>query len=332
MNLLYFNVIEENSEIGAEVFLNKSLLNKGVKTFNIDYRKNRLKLVDKILQLDNIDVLFLQRGDYFPLSVIKAFNIPKVFYFSELVSRRNDADHLFKNNIFDLYLVRSNKCKEILMKKDGLPESKIKVFLSSFTSKRYKPLNIKKEIDILFLGYLTPRRRKCLSELRELGNDIRIISSYGREANELINKSKIVINIHSGKHSDTETRVFETLGAKGFLITEKLGDENPFKHGEHLVECNDIKDMNEKIKYYLQNEKEREIISEKGCFEAEKNHTYDSRAKELIEMIKCIDVKNKSSNIFDHEALIKYKKKEDFLSRMGNNYLIKRLLLPLSRR
>ena len=85
MKILYFNVIEENSGWGAEYFLNNSFNNIGVKTINIDYRKNKKCLIKKTLGIEeDFDLMFLQRGDYFKLDIIKSINKPKIFYYSEI--------------------------------------------------------------------------------------------------------------------------------------------------------------------------------------------------------------------------------------------------------
>ena len=67
-----------------------------------------------------------------------------------------------------------------------------------------------------------------------------------------INRSKIVLNIHSEEHLDLETRVFEVLGCGSLLISEKLDSINPF-NSQELIECKSIPEICDKINYYLKN-------------------------------------------------------------------------------
>ena len=60
-----------------------------------------------------------------------------------------------------------------------------------------------------------------------------------------------------------------------------LSKENPFIAGKHYIEVNDLKMMKNKIKYYLENQTEREEIALNGYHEATNKHTYYIRAKEF---------------------------------------------------
>ena len=112
LDILYINVIEQNKGWGAETFINKSIISLGNSVTNIDYRKNRQFLATELLKIKNVDILFLQRGDRFPLHLLKLCNRPKFFWATELVSRNRDQDPLLKSKIFNHIFVRSNKCKK----------------------------------------------------------------------------------------------------------------------------------------------------------------------------------------------------------------------------
>ena len=104
MKILYINVIEQNADWGAETFLNKGIESLGHVTTNLDYRKHRRSLAIKLNKISDFDVLFLQRGDRFPLHLLKICNRPKFFWATELVSRNRDQDILLKSK------VASSKC------------------------------------------------------------------------------------------------------------------------------------------------------------------------------------------------------------------------------
>jgi len=279
LKILYCNSIESNTGWGEEFFRAPALNLLDVETFNIDYRKNRYNLSKKIIENRDFDLFFLQKGDYFPLEIVKSIQRPKILYYTDLVQRFSSSDHLFKSKLFDLYLVRGESCRKIIIKRGWTEKQKVKIHLSGFEPQVYRNLNYKKEIDVLFVGTLTDRRRKILSEIHDHFK-VKVVTVFGHEACRYYNRARIIVNIHAEEFIDTEIRVYEVLGSGGFLITEKLGDENPFTDNE-LVQSYSTEDMINKIGKYLKSSKERKEISSNGYRAAHNNHTYHHRAIEL---------------------------------------------------
>jgi glycosyltransferase involved in cell wall biosynthesis len=141
--------------------------------------------------------------------------------------------------------------------------------------------DIQKDIDVLFIGSMTPRRAEVLQALSD--KNILITKSFGPEMVRLINRAKIVLNIHAEDAVDTETRVYEVLGCGTFLLSEQLSMENPFDSGE-LVLFKSIAELKELLNYFLTHEDEREAIAEKGHEEALRSHTYKHRAMQIIDI------------------------------------------------
>ena len=281
MKILYINVIEQNAGWGAENFINDGFNALKHDVVNLDFRKNRNQLAPKLKNINDIDILFLQRGDRFPLYLLNACNIPKFFWATELVSRNRDQDRLLKSNIFNHVFVHSNKCKQQIIEKKWLPEENITVILNGFDPSLHKKLNLEKDIDLLFIGSTLPRREKIFNELRKKYN-LKVYSAFGEEMVRLFNRAKIVLNIHAEEFLDTETRIFEALGCGAFVISEKLSSENPFISGEHYIEVSNLKTMDEKIDFFLNHESERKKIALEGHKEALKKHTYIVRAEQFI--------------------------------------------------
>jgi hypothetical protein len=284
MRIVYIAAHQFNMGWGAECFMNDALISAGCETRTLDYRFHRHRISNELLKLQDLDIFFLQRGDNFPLPIIKAIQRPRIFYFSELVSRRHDADHLFQSNLFDYYFVRGTKCKQELVKRGWLSEDKIGVHLSAFDPSTYCPKQSVHDIDVLFVGLLTPRRERILNKLSSQFKVV-VRVAFGEEAARLYNRAKIVLNIHAEEFADTETRIYEVLGTKAFLISERLTEENPFQSGKHLIEANDLGDITAKVLYYLSHEAERKQIAEQGYHEAVAKHTYRARASELIKIM-----------------------------------------------
>lgn len=305
MKILYSNVIEKNKNWGAEFFLNKAFLALGEKTHNIDYRKYRKVLLYKVINAPLCDIFFLQRGDFFPLGIINSIKIPKVFWASELVRRNRDQDQNFRFGNFDHVFVRGKEDLEIITNYGWVSSENCSILLSAFDQDVFFPIQIEKDIDILFVGVMTPRRIEIIDSLNKM-LDITVVNVYGEEFNKYINRSKIILNIHSENYLDTETRVFEVLGAGGFLLTEKLSPENPFLSDE-LAQFDGLSDLIEKLTFYIKNPEKRSVIASNGYRHAINKHTYHHRAIEILEIFNRLipEVKN-DTNISFAKLFINY--------------------------
>ncbi len=114
------------------------------------------------------------------------------------------------------------------------------------------------------------------------------------EAVKIYNYSKININLHSSMwHWDINPngdflnpRVYEILACGGFqLVDRRKYMEGIFEDGKDLVVFDTVDDLRKKIKYYLANEEERLSIAAHGRKTVVKNHTYERRIREMMNII-----------------------------------------------
>jgi glycosyltransferase involved in cell wall biosynthesis len=281
MDILYASVIEANAPWGAEIFINNAIRRLGHTTFTIDYRVNRHALLNKLSPVNDFDVFLLQRGDYFPVELVRSIKRSRFFYFSELFAVRRDADKLFSEDVFDHYFVRGDACRNELVQLGWVPDHKISVLLSAVDPATYFPQNIHKDIDVLFVGSMTARRKKVFDQLSQQFS-VYTTSAFAHQANELYNRAKIILNIHANQYLDTETRIFEVLATKSFLLTEQLASESPFVSGTHLVELEALDDFAAHVQYFLEHEEERQTIAQRGYEAIIAEHTYDARVQQLL--------------------------------------------------
>ncbi len=74
-----------------------------------------------------------------------------------------------------------------------------------------------KDVDVLFYGCLNPRRNKVLRDIHERGHRVKILNGvYGRERDEWIARSKLVLN-----HHFYETQIFEIVRTF-YLLTNAI--------------------------------------------------------------------------------------------------------------
>lgn len=285
LRILYANVIEQHAGWGAEWFVNRGLERLGHKTQCIDYRQHRQMLAAKIAEATEYDVFFLQRGDGFPIDLVRSLHAPRVFWPSELLARCHDQDPLLASGLFQHVFFHSECCRQEAQKKGWLDGATSSVLLNGFDEAVHKPdPQAAKSIDVLFAGSLTPRRREWLAKL-ERQFRITVASAYGDELVRLMNQSKIVLNIHAEEWPDVETRVFETVGCGAFLLSERLSSENPFT-GEHLVEYDSPDEACQLVERFLKSDDERQGIAARGHTEAVARHTYTHRAREIVQAMR----------------------------------------------
>ena len=147
----------------------------------------------------------------------------------------------------------------------------------------HRPMNIAEKYDLAFIGTITPQRAKVIKEIRKRLKNIRFFvgRAWQHDMVKVYNESKIVLNI--SRLSEINWRIFEVLGCKRFLLTNRSQEvEELFHDKEHLVMYDDIESLILNVKEYLQNPEERNIIASQGYEEAAKKHTIFHRAKEVL--------------------------------------------------
>ena len=129
------------------------------------------------------------------------------------------------------------------------------------------------------------------------GNDrpeIHYLDKFGIKKDLFVLGDDMVKSINSYKihfnkniRDDINYRTFETCGCRTFLLTSYTPNlEKLFKIGEELVTYNSLSEIDEIIKYYLDNENKRIEIENAGYERVKKDHTYFERSKLLIQIIK----------------------------------------------
>jgi len=138
----------------------------------------------------------------------------------------------------------------------------------------YHPLDGEQELGASFLGSPRyPERQKYLTHLVTNGVPVHIGGGQREEGlsperyAQLMRHSKISLNFPEGPdgYDQCKGRVWEILASKSLLLERKNECiKNYLKPGVHYVEFENEQDLVEKINYYLDNDKEREYIANKG--------------------------------------------------------------------
>ncbi|CAN4275587.1 hypothetical protein MCERHM32_01545 [Methylophilaceae bacterium] len=168
-------------------------------------------------------------------------------------------------------------------KKQGITDIK-------FLSIGYHPklTRIKKsenqDIDILFYGSTNDRRLKVLNKLKSYGHNVAIIfGAYGEKRDNLISRSKIVLNLHRYDFKIFEVvRVFYLMSNSKAIVAEMSPDTdiNPIYMGGFYSTDYDL--IAESCNELLQNSFMREALEREGL-QLIKNYPQSQLTKLVLE-------------------------------------------------
>ncbi len=148
-----------------------------------------------------------------------------------------------------------------------------------------KSSDVKKH-DVGFVGSIAgnPRREFLLNKLK--GKlPFYYERSFWKDMAKAFSESKIIFN--SSIRNDLNMRVFEGLCSGSFLLTDlpkNSGQEELFVDGEDFAVYDD-KFIVEKAEFYLENDKLREAIAERGRAMVLNAHKYEDRVNDLFDVV-----------------------------------------------
>jgi len=112
-------------------------------------------------------------------------------------------------------------------------------------------------------------------------------AEHFKEVPRIYKASKINLNLtRLYVESGLPMRVFDTLAAGGFLLTNQKSDLDVlFKPGKDLVVFNNKAEMLEAVEYYLNKKEEREAIASRGFETVQRKHTFIHRMQEVVNLV-----------------------------------------------
>jgi glycosyltransferase involved in cell wall biosynthesis len=168
------------------------------------------------------------------------------------------------------------------VEEDWAPADKIGVMTGGFDADLFKPMNLPRENDLLFIGTMSDRREKVANELIRSGYNVTIKKRlYGEDYVREMNRAKLIINVHMTENLDCETRLYESMATGTPILTEKLSDECEIfdiDQDKGMKVFDDVDHLKRLIDFYLENGEERERLGMLGYDEAINKHTWSHRA------------------------------------------------------
>jgi glycosyltransferase involved in cell wall biosynthesis len=136
-------------------------------------------------------------------------------------------------------------------------------------------------------GPLHPWRRAVLAQVLKAGLPLEVLRGTLAQTADIYADSRVTLN--ASLNGDLNLRVFEALGAGGFLLTDALSESSGlpllFEAGKHLDVWRSPEELIEKIRHYLAHPAEAARIRAAGRDEVLKNHHPDVKKRELFDLV-----------------------------------------------
>jgi spore maturation protein CgeB len=266
------------------------------------------------------DLIIITQGHYTlkeTIKNIKSLKIPIVLWIID--APINFSNILDSAHYYDFIFCGGTEAIEIL-EKHGIKKLEWLPFACSpdlhFPDKSIEIQNSSITKDIVFVGSHYPSREHIFESLNlgkysfgiwgsgwdkvssssPLKKSIQKTHTKPDEWIKIYSQSKIVLVTHYAENNgvlcyQASPKIYEALACGTFLICDNQKDiRTLFKDGKHLVIFSDIKDLNEKIIYYLAHQHERKIIAKKGRQEALDKHTYLHRINQILDALHSIGI------------------------------------------
>ena len=155
----------------------------------------------------------------------------------------------------------------------------------------HKKLNVKKSMDVSFIGTAYPERRRIIRQIKDVdlfgdfwyGFRNAHKSVHGEDFIETINRSSINLNLQAKISVDADAptmRTFELAGCGAFQISDYM--ESMKKYFPMLPTFKTITELKELINYYKNNTDDRNTIGEKSMALCYKFFKYTDAARMII--------------------------------------------------
>ena len=271
---------DSTNKYGMEHFVKKAFISLGYEVICSDYRiMSKEEVSTRIKYVSGVDFLLCIKGERVNPEDVFLCRVPKVLWLQDSIQANQEANFIIQTKapLFDIVY--------------GFAKAEIPFYKQFNKNSYYLPLaaevdthgeiNIEKTINVGFIGNLNNNRINMINFLLDKGVPIQF--SYSKDKyNEIISSTKINLNIGITE-AGYQQRIYEILCMGGFLLTNKVKDEDLFIDKEHLVYYESFDHLANLCYYYNIHRSEAKEIANKGQQEILEKHTYIHRAQLIVE-------------------------------------------------
>lgn len=169
---------------------------------------------------------------------------------------------------------------------DGLGGKAIKSQWAA-SPKYVKIPDLKRDVEVSFVGQPHGDRRKIIGRLQEAGIRIEFYGSGWAQRLSfddmvrMFNRTKVNLNLSNSCNSTCKQikgRNFEVPACGGFLLSEKAENLNEYyEYGKEIGVYENVDELIAKVRYYLMDDEEREKVATAAYERTIREHTYANR-------------------------------------------------------
>ncbi len=255
----------------------------------------QLAILSSQIQDFRPDVLYIQIPTYLPTSYLHEIKKYTKLIVGQIAS---PLPPFYNFSGFDLMITSLphfvDKFNQMGLKAEYLPLCFDPRVLSNNPPKRIYPITFVGSFFYMHSNWLSTLSKVAqVAKLKIWGSPDPKLSAYqgeawGSDMYSILQKSQITLNRHSvvaGEFANN-MRLFEATGCGAMLLTDhKSNLSDFFVDGKEIVSYSSETDLVKKIKYYLAHPAKRNIIARAGQVRTLKDHTYQVRMKQLINII-----------------------------------------------
>ena len=206
---------------------------------------------------------------------------------TDVYSNASRLESLVRRDQLDLLVVSTPGRQEFLAER-GIESSVVP--LGYHRSKYGEDLEIERDLDVIFLGAMVPRRKKLLSSLRRSGIDVTAVGSWhdpalwGEARTRLLSRTRIFLNLSRHPGELAGGRFVLGMSAGCLVLSEPVYAPGPFVPGRHFV-TSEPESMPDTIRHYLEHEQECKRIAAEGHRLVTVSLTAESSVERILELI-----------------------------------------------
>lgn len=147
-----------------------------------------------------------------------------------------------------------------------------------------------RDIDVVFLGKRSARRQVLLERMEQTlaraGLRFLVVDRgcYGEERTRLLNRCKILVNLHNSPWELPGMRLLMAMSCKVMVVSEWAPDTAPFQDGEHLLQTS-LEDLPERVLACARDHALRERIADQAYRFVTKENTLENHFRPVLESL-----------------------------------------------
>lgn len=250
----------------------------------IDHKSKSLAISSLIKRFERRVISYAIAADMRVKRFSEASHLPSPTMLRFPMREARSLKELWDLRLLDNVLVSLPSRQHFLAKLD-IPSVVLPAAYSRSYGRRLE--NVERDIDVVFLGKVSARRRALIDDIGERlsrrGWSLMVVDHgcYGEERTLLLNRTKIILNLHNFTWDFPLMRLFMAMSCGALVVSEKALSPPAFFDQRHLVLA-DTGQLVDVLTAYLEDGGRRASLVEAAYMRATQELTFSNFAKQVF--------------------------------------------------